>query len=628
MTDELSIQPQIQQKSNALPYALGGAAIGGVGGYFTPMLQKSYSSYEDIINESEDTFKKQIEKGGDNKTAWETAKTHAEKINNAETEYNKLVEQVKTEGASVEKSLPADNAAAKKLEAAQKAYDAEMTKLVDAEKSKLNIGNGRVTEFPSRKTLQNELSSAEFKRFESFLNDYESARKTLLGNPGAKFAGGTAKSAYANINTQKKTVADMYKDIYNNNYAGLTDKEKAKFDPTKGKVGKKLTNTVDSLLPEKFGTSLVPGTGTRYSIPKYNYSEFKAFQDRFGAEMFEIADKNPGSTPGKGVFKVKNGGKDAWVIVDNAAVKAKRDALKAEYAENIKRAIDLQTQLGNVDKEFFKANEAVLKNDLKNPIKSAADLARLKKPSVYKKVLNSIEVIETSVEKGIQKYPFNISSEVIKNADELRVLKMQYQTEKEIAEKYVLEGTKITNELESIVRKDTRVDSAYKKMQQVIKEDKGVQNAIDAVERKLNGKYANDADKALYEKVKGLMKSEAAMTPEEITAKAKEAANKAIEGKDVAKALEAAKKEAATAAKDLGIKAELTGEELTKALKEKGLGTLEEYKSKLKEEAKKAIGEDLSKFKTPNKWANAAIGAAVLAAAGLGIAAATSKKNA
>ena len=63
MSDELSIQavnqPQVKQ-SNALPYALGGAAIGAVGGYVgaSYTTQPKYASHEDIIKDTKDNFEK------------------------------------------------------------------------------------------------------------------------------------------------------------------------------------------------------------------------------------------------------------------------------------------------------------------------------------------------------------------------------------------------------------------------------------------------------------------------------------------------------------------------------------------------------------------------------------------
>ena len=61
MSDELAIQPKVQQKS-ALPYVATGAVIGGglgaAGAYATSPAK--YTSYEDIIKEADDKFESTV----------------------------------------------------------------------------------------------------------------------------------------------------------------------------------------------------------------------------------------------------------------------------------------------------------------------------------------------------------------------------------------------------------------------------------------------------------------------------------------------------------------------------------------------------------------------------------------
>ena len=125
MSDELTIQPQVQQKSNAVPYAAGGAIIGGLAGALSPVgvTKPKYASYEDILKESEDTFKSQIEKGGEAKGVWEAAKEHAEKVKNAEAEYDKKVQEIKDANKTVAGTLPETEQAAKDLKLAQENYN-------------------------------------------------------------------------------------------------------------------------------------------------------------------------------------------------------------------------------------------------------------------------------------------------------------------------------------------------------------------------------------------------------------------------------------------------------------------------------------------------------------------------
>lgn len=90
MTDEMAIQ---QQRPSAMPYLLGGAAIGGAGGAATAKYANfgiegpKYKSWQDAVADvnKDDTFiKKQIEKGGDNKSNWETIQNNAKEVKAAD----------------------------------------------------------------------------------------------------------------------------------------------------------------------------------------------------------------------------------------------------------------------------------------------------------------------------------------------------------------------------------------------------------------------------------------------------------------------------------------------------------------------------------------------------------------
>ncbi len=639
MTDELSIQPQVQQKSNALPYALGGAVVGAAGGYFTPMVQKKYSSYEEILKESEDTFKKQIEKGGDNKTAWETAKTHAEKLNNAEAEYNKLVEQVKTEGASVEKSLPADNAAAKKLEAAKKAYDAEMTKLVDAETRKLGTGSATA-----------EIAAKDIKPFSKITTEQLPTEYAFGKQKGKKIPGAQVESLYNSL-TGNLVAAENALDVNLNNglrkqKAGYTINIASSFNSAIADTAKMSDDKIVDYFNNKTTWSILGGTkptpqyARALNIAKSYYPDFTTLtNEQFMALGTEL---KPGEKTPKGMttktITVKDPVTKRLVTKNIYFDPAAYDSLKEA---EIKRIADLRTTAA--DQIFAETQKAVsikkqitdFANNFEKTI--ARDLAD--GTGLYNASADSLNVTQIIAEgkggvtygtgsKAVKGYAADIQN--LMKAKNAGATKLPAGLNGNYAGATIDEAIKQAQARNSVFKSyNKQYEALVKQFDECLKNNPIIQEfdakIVDAMNK---DKALTKARQQLAEQFPGIFTAKPTMAAEEITAKAKEAANKAIEGKDVAKALETAKKEAATAAKDLGVKAELTGEELTKALKEKGLGTLEEYKSKLKEEAKKAIGEDLSKFKTPNKWANAAIGAAVLAAAGLGIAAATSKKNA
>ena len=173
MSDELAIQPQVQQKSNAVPYAAGGAIVGGLAGALSPVgvTKPKYASYEDILKESEDTFKSQIEKGGDAKGVWEAAKEHAEKVKNAEAEYDKKVQEIKDANKTTAGTLPETEQAAKDLKLAQENYD----KALETEKNKLSSASkGGVSRnsVPSAESLGVTMSKKDLKNYNTIRNEY------------------------------------------------------------------------------------------------------------------------------------------------------------------------------------------------------------------------------------------------------------------------------------------------------------------------------------------------------------------------------------------------------------------------------------------------------------------------
>ncbi|MCQ2744214.1 MAG: hypothetical protein MJ230_05400 [bacterium] len=88
MTDEMTVN----QRPSAMPYLLGGAAVGGAGGYALSNyanvgIKTGYKSWEDAVADvtKDDSFcKKQIEKKGDNVDAWEELQKQSEAVKNAQ----------------------------------------------------------------------------------------------------------------------------------------------------------------------------------------------------------------------------------------------------------------------------------------------------------------------------------------------------------------------------------------------------------------------------------------------------------------------------------------------------------------------------------------------------------------
>lgn len=539
MSDELTIQPQVQQKSNAVPYAAGGAIIGGLAGALSPVGVKKpkYASYEDILKESEDTFKSQIEKGGEAKGVWEAAKEHAEKVKNAEAEYDKKVQEIKDANKTAAGTLPETEQAAKDLKIAQENYD----KALETEKNKLsNISKGGVSRnsVPSAESLGVTMSKKDLKNYNSIRDEYLQKLKDIRSD--AKY------KQYSQAITDTKTeydnrVSNWIKDYYNA-VTGDPKMTPKKYFAEKNGAGKTLIfNDV-----VKYYTDELKKTGSYSSHPKAQ----KALRTR----AYELAKQ-----------ELTNMQTIAEAMDSLGKIKIDPAQLAAANATDVtdvitKRASEYQKELQTVQ-------------DLSKKNKSA-------RKALIKKLTAEYRCTEDKLE--------NVLSKRIKIAQKY--------------DPYVLKGDEAHN--------------GYK--------------ALTDIYGKKRNRLVADETKTVLAKFKKNFPQFAKIDAEnlsesEIATKAEEA----LKGKDVATKLEDAKKVAEARAKELGLNAkELTDEELTKILKDKGIGTKEEFLAKTKNAAKEAIEKDLGKIKTPNKLVNGLIAGTTLALVGLGIGSSMKKDQA
>ena len=611
MTDlSLSVQPQAQKKDNTLPFVIGGGVIGGAGGALAAHHGygiKSKVDLDRVFAMEPDSFDKHIKNAGENSDAWKTAQEWTQKIKDAENEYDKEIAKIKEEAKKDVVNLPEDSEAKKNLDAAEKAYNDRLKQLIESEKTKLEAGNVKTSRFPSRAVLQKNLTYEEFRRINQYLNRYESARKGLLGQPGKKFAGASVKSAVDNVVTARSNIEKVYGDAYNKVYKKLKSNQKANFDPLKhSATSSSITQLVDARLPKG-------------GYASYNYNQFKEMQEKFGSDIFGISESSVSGAVGK----VKNSeGKTVWLTVDKEALKVARANMKDEYASRFQKAIEVAEKLEGFNKEFFEANKTTLMNDIRVPVNKAKSFSGMGMPKDFTKILDSLEVIELSLNKKVRTYPVDLGFTKIKNAHEMAKLKAQLECERDLATKYYKEISALKHELNSLVNSDITVISAQEKLQQKIANDSGLQKALKKFEA-LNGRHANEKDKALYQKVKDLMGGEVTLSAAEIDAQAETKAKELIASMDESTKLETARKEAQEAAKKSGLIKELTDKEAI----EKFGKSKEDFVKGVKDDAKKAVEKNLERMKIANKTVTGIAAAATLALAGLGIAA-ISKKDA
>ena len=629
MSDELAIQQQKQ--GSATPYALGGAVLGGVAGAFSPVgvTRPKYSSFEDILKESEDTFSKEIEKGGDNKGFWETAKSHVDKVKNAEKEYEEKVAQIKEQSKSAVGQLPEDNAAAKSLADAQKAYDDELARLVDIEKNRLSKGTGTEidvknlkkfkdltteqlpTEYAFGKKKGQKIPSGEienlYKRLTDDLINAEKNLKTKLNNGLRKDKRNAMKDI--KVNLIDKAIADT-EALSGDDFIEYFEKG-SKRKPSKSyqralDVAEKYYADVTTLTPEQIesiGHELKPGESKPKRMKEYY-----------------ITAKDPAT--GRSVTKTICYDPDVYDnLLESEREKVKN--LRRELADQIfaesHNASTLNRELKALDVNF----EQTLRNDMNqltntglyNPTTDRLDLAKIKSEGGFiagkkdSKYIDDIKLLENAKKARSSTLPTGLSGNY-GSATIDEALK-QAHARHNIFKQYCKQYNSIYEQMQKCAQNNTIVQNLDSKIAEAISNDKAVQDARTRLAEQFDRVYS----------VKP-----ATLTADEIATKADDAAKAAIEKSGFKTRLETAKNAAAEEAKKLGLTAkELTDDELVKILKEKGLGSKEEYLAQLKKAAQEAVEKDLGKIKGPNKWVNAAIAAAALGLVGLGIGKAVNK---
>lgn len=609
MSDELTIQPQVQQKSNAVPYAAGGAIVGGLAGALSPVgvTKQKYASYEDILKESKDTFDSQIEKGGDAKGVWEAAKEHAEKVKNAEAEYDKKVQEIKDANKTVAGTLPETEQAAKDLKLAQENYD----KALEAEKNKLANTSAKISEIK----VADEMKAPErYANFNAFKKDYEPLQQAYaqaIVDSHSTSAYINASDKYSNMKTK---LNDLYKDAekkagkLKTPLRGFEQKKNGgMFNSIRSWFGGNNTSIYNDILSE-VQTNIHPTPAKLSNKEIKDLGDFIAETDRTKLgkmkkslakteEIIEVFDK-AGNL--EGYVKAPRGTYDqAYEVVKNEA-KAEQEKIAAELLGNAKERYILNQQRADFDKNFKVSAEQLKEANVASPI-------GLGSPANYEADLKELEKIKTQDYSRLTKKEKNLVDKYC--AGSPKKAYNAVKARKNIATRYTTELKALDNKIANIVDNDSRLADLKKNIEKVETDDKGVRKAYGKLRKKFPEFFTEPSK----------------LSDSEIATKAEEA----LKGKNVATKLESAKQVAEARAKELGLTAkELTDDELAKILKDKGIGTKEEFLAKTKNAAKEAIEKDLGKIRTPNKFVNGLIAGTALALVGLGIGSSMKKDQA
>ena len=600
MTDSLSVQPQIQKKDNTVPYGIGGAAIGGIGGAVAANYGygiKTKPDLDKVFAMEPDTFKKHIENAGENKGAWETAQEYANKIKDAEKDYDAKIAEIKEKAKSAVDNLPADNDAKKALDTAQTNYDKKLTELVDAEKAKLEAGNAKVTSIDPKKIKTYAELSKE--------NINDKLPKTYVAGKNKGKAIPTSE-----YETLYNTLTNNYKNEYNNMQKaldkGLRDK-KATYIDCFNDLAKQAYNDTKSISKrEKIAGRLV-------SDPRYNDVLYQA------KAMSEIRYEDVKSLTNDEIISIASDVKGKGMkelTVDVVDSKTGLSSKKSYYYKQDDYNKLLKTKQQEV-KNLRKEHTNKLMEEVVNTINLRRDIDELPK-KFNSQIIKEGKGTESFIYKGKTYTGYGAD---IKNLED--AMRNGKPLPKNLNGNYgkvtPKEALALANARNAQFADFTRQEKALQqKLDVAFKDNPIVKEFDDAIANEIkNNKKVVSAKKALVDQFPGLFEQGAKLSADEIATQAKTKADEAIAKLDVATKLQKAKDDAKAAAEKLGITAkELTDEE---AIKQFGK-TKEEFVKNVKDDATKAVEKNLEKMKIANKTWTGIAAAAALGLAGMGIA--------
>ena len=508
-----------------------------------------------VFAQDPDVFTRQIEKGGDNKGAWEEAQTWAKKIKDADEEYESKIKEL-MEGGTVSDNINelADTEQAKKdyLDAKGK-YD----RAFEAEKAKLEASSKKtvtsVIEFPTAEEVKNlgdKVSLKDIKEYEARLSAYETTLKNAR-----------AVADKSGLNTFKTDVVDT-----------LWDFDKTSRTPKSGLLSgfthKRAMNQMVNIL-DGYIENLIP----EINNPKQIEHELK----------LAGKDYKPGS---------KNYRK--FVNKLNEDIRKERLALREQIlGEKIKLDIvDPKTNKVTGQRITYKNVESFVNGEentfnrmikLKRRLPSGIHYDDLKTVNEYNNQLKQLgknKTITVGAKEAQERY-LNKMIELAKEKEKIENARIAR------ADRFFAQigyTQKLQEKIEKSIRNNPYVQSTYQKLRNFVNKNEAIKG------------ITNTATESTT------------LTEDEIKTKAEEAVKAQRE------ALAEAENKAKERLKELGKAKEMTREEAIEKFGKKK----EEFSKSIREEAEKALKDKLEKLKLPNKtWTGLAAGATLALAGGL-----------
>lgn len=518
MSDELMIQgvnPQIQpQRVSAMPYVLGGAALGGVGAYAATSLKKGEGakSYEELIQKANDADKVEL-----------TAKKEA--VEKAEKE---LAEAGKAVYEGAEKDA---------LDKAIQARDAELAKLTETTTTGSKIYTPR-----------------SWDKFEKDLDLTKLSRNERLGKD---FTMAHGVPVLSEVQAEYKVLIDNYNNAVADLESRLRLHDKADLD--------KVTKQIDTYLADSFAATrrtaakdidtifateeqnipkAMKKPSVRRFLPKHLQmylqaddvansvlKDLKVAADLSDEQIMSFAEKSEtkpkvSSTLYRSIKEDIGGGRTkrvyySWtpeslkdfITEENKGLVAKRNDLRTSLLEKAKENYILQRKLLTFDPDFIETVSDTLAKDTKKLTGAGKlDIASLiaeaggidtktqllKNPAFYQRDLQIVNSAIKSAKNGADctTIPTKITGKygTVKNLGELK--KIIEARDTVIREMYHRDLKSLVNDINAGVTDHTIVKELEEKVAATREADEGVKKALEAIRNQFPGEAEGIVEKA------------------------------------------------------------------------------------------------------------------------------------
>lgn len=478
MSDELMIQPgvnpQIQpQRISAMPYALGGAVVGGAGAYgVTSLLNKEgANSYEELIQKANEQDKVEL------------------------TSKKKAVEEAEAKLSEAGKAVY-DGKEKEALDKAIEARDKELAKLTEGKKITIKKGGEILPYDPNWSMTEKQIND-----YKALYSKYETAKNNLEGST-------EYKKLDSAITSRRTAIDDMYGDIIKDASSEIKPKSTRRKD----------IKSLDEYLSSKQGKSAIEDAVTKHKIARLTDNEII----KLGGGEKALVDSKGTAMPGEKYIPVTT--KDGSVKYAKVKI-SKMGFGRTEYQKLMEERTDEVAE--RVSKSFKSYTESLKQLEkLPESMKIDKGLLRnlkIQRSSVNKDFLDDLKANVKSYESELKtidgaklvKDPatgaWKYDSTVQKVLDSLNVdtpadAKKVLDAKLGIGRKYVAEEKALLKNVDDIVGKDATLSKLEAQMAKLKRSDKNLNNVTSQIKGQFKKFIGNETATTV---AKGLSEEEA-----------------------------------------------------------------------------------------------------------------------